>query len=769
MLQLPEDILLKVARAGLRCGFLLAAFLWLGQAGADVVPAARVKVELETRLIQGESLEGALLLRPLSPSGESRSIEIKGVREVTLSLPAGSVWEVKPDIRRYWAPVTRIEVRGPDELTNYILGLWPKASLAGTVAVDKGERLPAKLGVKLRGSRAGGRKPEIPELTVECPVAPQGDWRCEVPAALADLSVLVDGFVPNHRWEVRLDRDKTLNLGRLALKRGASVSGWVEAEEGALDFLQAKARLVPMIAPGGDSNLSERLAASALEARLDARGRFQFVGVDPGSYSLEVTQPGFSPAQVSPIEVWPASETSLTRPLVLRRPVRFEIAVTPEKDWLGKPWRVEVTRAADLGGLGTLVYDGTLSSSGRHVLPGQSPGILRVVVFDSLGNPLYSDFEVPVASGSDQRLDIEIDLVTVEGKVLLGEEPLSATLYFGGRNARLGTKMDSNEEGVFHGVLPREGNWFVDVEAAEPGLAIPARVEVQARPNGEARVTIELPDTKVFGKVVDEENRPVVARVLVSGGQGEAEVSSAEDGSFTVRGVEPGAARLSAAARSKAGSRVSETLLIAIQEGQPAGPFELRLRKNKVVAGRVLAPRGPVSGAAIEVFPWRPLLPGGSSARSDLQGGFEVHVPEPTQAVLAIVSPPGNSLRAFEVPLDGQPFLLEVSQEGGTLDILLEGADDESLAQGLQVVVFQNGLRVPWDAMLRWARGHGASLRSAEGFQIPSVGTGEYRVCIVPQAELIERASEGASGLQGRCAAGYLESGGNLRLDLRRR
>lgn len=727
-----------------------------------------VGIELTPKIVEGETLGGALLLRPVSTASEPVLLPVKGTRQMTISLPAETTWEVEPRIERYWALPSPIQSGRPGEKLAYKLNLWPKSRAAGTIAVEPGEKLPTELAVKIRAARVPGRKPDVPEVVVRCPVGKLGELSCDLPATLLDLTIQAQGFVPHNRWAVRLERDKTLPLGRLLLKKGASVSGWAQVEEGTIDPSNGKARLFPLQASGADASLAERLRNSALEVPLDGRGFFQFAGVNPGAYVVEVTQPGFAPARVSAVEVWPGSETSLTQPLTLRRPLRVELAISPETDWLGKPWQVEMFRASDLGGSATPVYEGAAREDGRLIFEDQTPGTFRIVVSDSLGNPLYSDFDFQINHIGDARQEIEIDLVTLQGEILLGEEPLSATLYFGGRHAALGSRMESDEDGEFHGVLPREGTWLVEVESTVPALSTHSRIEVEASRDGKARVTIRLPDTRVFGKVVEEAGRPAKASVFAESGEGSVDIDTRDDGSFEILGLPPGPVRLSAEARSKDGRLVSDSTLTMLGEDNQVGPVELRLRKNKLVRGRVQSARGPVPGAVLEVFPLRPALPGGASVRTDLQGSFEARVPEATETVLAIVSPPGNGLKAFEVPLDGKPVALEVTREAGALEISAGMSEEEARAQALQMIVVQNGLHLPWNLLLHWAQGHGERLRVSAGLRIPHLAPGEYRACLVSRVELVRHGPEGPNGLGGRCASGYLEAGGTLRLDVNR-
>jgi uncharacterized GH25 family protein len=76
--------------------------------------------------------------------------------------------------------------------------------------------------------------------------------------------------------------------------------------------------------------------------------------------------------------------------------------------------------------------------------------------------------------------------------------------------------MESDDEGRFHGILPREGPWRIEVQAAEPAFSTWARAEVDAGRAGKATLDIRLPDTRIFGHVVDEQGKPVArADVIV--------------------------------------------------------------------------------------------------------------------------------------------------------------------------------------------------------------------------------------------------------------
>ena len=81
------------------------------------------------------------------------------------------------------------------------------------------------------------------------------------------------------------------------------------------------------VGPPGRSNdpALEFLRSVASEVPCQKKGFFQFSAVAAGSYAL-VAQDGDALAQMSPVEVWEGSESRITIPILLRKPVDFEVA-----------------------------------------------------------------------------------------------------------------------------------------------------------------------------------------------------------------------------------------------------------------------------------------------------------------------------------------------------------------------------------------------------------------------------------------------------------
>ena len=706
---------------------------------------------------------GELVLRSVGPGRESISLSVASGKPVATEIKPGR-WELVASLPGFWVPAQHLTVAADGETTRIELPLWPAGQLTGSLKLPTpAGKHPEKVEVRFQSPPPAGR---MPNGSVLCPiVADTGSWACEIPAGLLDVAVQATGYVPVYRWGIATKAGKPTSLGRLELKAGASVAGWAETADGGL--LRCIAKLSPLAAPGGRPSTAERLRSTILSAQVTERGFFQIGGVAPGSYLLEVSQQGYAPARVFPLEVFPGAETSLRSPVVLERPLDLELVITPLADWLGQPWQVQVFRASEFSGSYDRepVFEGAVSAEGTIIVRNQAPGAYWITVRDAAGNRLYSEPDIYISGPQDARRDLEIDLVTVKGEIYLGKEPLAATLHFGGQRGFTSIEMVSDETGEFSGVLPREGRWLVEVTESSVPLSTHTKVEVEANDRGRADIEIRLPDTHVFGRVLDEHDKPVAqASVLVEDETDVIEATTAADGNFDLRAVPAGLARLSArAAAASGGTLSSDSQLVSLAEGQPLGPIELRLRRATKVTGTVVSPRGPVAGASILLLAHQPLLGFGDKARTGLDGKFVGDLPGGTEIAAAIVSPPGHALKVFQFPLEGMEVRLNVPPEGGTLEAVLPSRLEE---ENLIPLVLQNGVAIPVQALVSWAEGHGVRAAGGNELRIPQLAAGEYRACLVPR--LVAPGGQLTAWLEqtGRCASGFLNAGDTLRLEI---
>jgi hypothetical protein len=287
-----------------------------------------------------------------------------------------------------------------------------------------------------------------------------------------------------------------------------------------------------------------------------------------------------------------------------------------------------------------------------------------------------------------------------------------------------------------------------------------ARADVQANRSGKAALDIALPDTRVFGRVVDEQGKPVSgADVTLRGDSLDVLTTSDSAGSFESRGLPEGSVWLGA----EASSRASDVVFTTLTEGRAAGPIELRLHQTQKITGTVTSPRGPVAGSRVMILSRTP-GGGGGVALTDTDGAFQMDLAQTASRLIAVASAPGFALRAFETQAGDKPLLLPLTEEQGGLEITFPLASDELLRDDLFLVVFQNGLPIPPSALGQWARDHGQSLDDAtRTLRVPELAPGDYRACLLPrQLEMVlpwSTMPEGAG-----CASGFLAPGATLSL-----
>ena len=735
--------------------------------GAANDPPRDAQVEISPYLLVSTSLpvHGEIMLRRHGADKDpALQIPLSTLSAVSVKLPAGSLWDVSGNLPGFWIPPKTLTVGLPEHTTRLALGLWPKGTISGTVKVKgKGLKAPRTLLVKTLAAPAFLRRPPVPPGAIDCPVDEKGAWSCSLPAATFDLEISGEGFIPQYRWETQVPAGKTFSLGAIVLERGASVAGWVAVEGGTIEEGRCVVRLAPLVAGGTDLRESADLERTAIERPVQRDGFFQLAGIPPGNYTVEVRQPGYSPARFSPVRITPRAATFLREPLVLTRPLDLTFAIDPPLDWLGRPWHARLLRARESARLAPVVYDGTVDAEGRFTVPGQSAGLFTVSISDSLGNRLFSDDQLrldgPTAAAM-APIPISIKLIDIAGRLHLGDRPLAGTVWFGGQNGVVKVKMSADREGRFRGVLPRGGFWFLEVESVSPQLRMRTEVEVPANPTKTADVDIALPDTRLFGRVLDPQGKPVPhADVLVDGLGPLQHVETQDSGDFELRGLREGAALVSAAS----GARTSESRSVSVVEGREAGPIDLHLGQVERHNGTVLSARGPAAGARV-VIQSLPGTDGGATATVGLDGGFTVELPADVHQVLAFVSAPGFPFQVFG-PLDVTALTLNLSEQGGNLKVTLPGTGDDFARQNLSLFAYLNNLPLPIALLRQWALEQGEPGPAGQrSFQVPAVMPGAYRLCVVKRERLPALRSGGDPGAGAVCDAGVLSPGATLTL-----
>ena len=410
-----------------------------------------------------------------------------------------------------------------------------------------------------------------------------------------------------------------------------------------------------------------------------------------------------------------------------------------------------------------------MNETGEVTVTGQTPGDFDVTVTDAAGNP-FADTKITAIAESDPPHEISVRLVHVTGEVKRGPEVIpSASVWFGGRFGSVRGSTTTDEDGLFDVYLPRDGDWSVEVETANPRAATRLPVTVAADAHGEAHVTIELPNNAVEGIVVDGNDKPMPnATVSLQHEQAASSTvtRTSSDGRFVFRSVPEGQVRLTALVMVNDRQRPTDDAYLTVHDGTTYGPFTLHLQTVRQLAGKVVSPRGFIAGAQVTIMSMPGQQPYGVFTTTDTDGSFSADVPAAWETAVAIISPPGHSLRALQVPVDGRPLLLNVQTAGGDLMVRLPGENDLAVAMQNLPVFFADGLILPQHDLMRWAMGHGMQFEAPGRYNVPNLAPGSYRVC-VGKPTIVAPGQEQRWIAQSRCKEGTLAPGATLEIDLR--
>jgi len=558
-------------------GSIWAAPVLFDVAWSEPPKGGAVPVKVVLRLEEAGAGRGA-------PRVVEREVEAPG--RASVALPAGSAWRLEARGKDVWSPPLPLSAEALQRGSPVAVAIFPAGVVRGRFAGPARERPPAlgDVDVRLTASPSPSKAQRIPETAVRCPVA-AGELRCPLPAGRLDLRLKATGFVPVYRWGVEVEHGASRDIGTLALKRGSSLVGRVQAEGGTAMGSACTVRLapqrtgdLPQHASEADVATERRLRDLTQETHPNDRGFFAFEDLAPGLYAVTASAPGLAAVQVFPVEVREGLEAEIRDPLTLSRPLAFEVVLDPPVDPYGQPWRLALASIDASPAESASTHRGVAASDGRWLEKGVTSGRYRLQVLGE-GETRWASQDVEVRDGQPP-LFLALPVVEVRGTVTRGSDPLAATLWFGGRHGQRRIRFDSDDKGRFEGLLPSEGTWPVEVvteDEPEARVGI-APVEVK-RPPGKrfASLALHVPNTLLHGEVVDEAGRPLPdAQVSIQqGGQTRSAATSDYDGKFTLRGLAPGALAVEAVQ----GDRTSGWVNAEVEEERESPRLRLVARR----------------------------------------------------------------------------------------------------------------------------------------------------------------------------------------------
>jgi hypothetical protein len=754
---------------------LAGALLLAAPAGA--VPVS-ISVEACRVCAAAAGLEAQVTLKPAGAGDhvEPRSKTVKVPGSALFEVPAGRTWEASAVAAGYWSrPV--VAVPGEPGSLAARLELWLAGAVEGELRAVPAVALPATLTARFQPAPGAAAKP--PSASALCRVAVKR-FRCELPAGDLDLRLRARGYVTQYRWGVRVPAHRSLDVGAIELRPGASIVGWVRVP-GREKPEESRVEMGPQVAGAASSLAEEERRGWLREVKVNSRGFFELDGVPPGSYRLTVTHPRLAPAMVGPVGVLNDSETEV-EPIQLQPPARLEVHFHPAADPYGSRWTARLLHEGGTPGSSDQAAQSAASAEGVWRATGLSPGQYTLQVEGS-HNARWAYQAIEVGGGMPP-VDLDLPVVRVEGEVRLGKEPLESLIWFGGQYGSRRIAARSDREGHFSAALPQQGEgWYVEVYNDPRHLMARFSEVVVRKSEGQpvARVRFDVPDTVVKGHVVDENDQPVAgADVEAYGGRGtldrgKARTSSgtkgSEPGSFEIRGLHPGTWQLVADADDGDRGMLSDALSVEVAADRSPDELRLVLHRRVELAGKVVGPGGqPVAGAEVVAYPelasgsfvgWPP------RATTDSAGSFSLRLPGGTAAAEVTILAPGFAVRQLRAdPRSHEPLVVSVDQVAGRLVIFYpdrpEKGDPPAIVRRLRTTVFHD-YREPAD-LANWAYLHGISQTDPGRFVIPLLEPGRYTAC--READDPPPGAEVASALAGSCASGELGAYGELTLEL---
>jgi len=677
---------------------------------------------------------------------------------------ADGVWWVQASAPGYWSQEADVTV-ARQAPAGVKLTLWPAASLHGEIVAAGGESLPTSLEVRLNAVLASaGAQPESSLLhaRLNCQIS-KTTWSCVGPAGLFDLRLEAADFAPRYEWGVNLKAAENTDLGRTKLRRAASVFGRAVRKDGADPPGPCRATLQADDQRRGTAESDAESAPAdetSLSVPLSPRGYFQLVGMQPGNHVLSIACQGAS--GLRELRVQADDETRINPPLQLEEQT-LEIAVTPNLDPAGQPWRLTVDATAPR--LQRIADKASTSADGRWIRRGMMAGTYRVVVSSAGGTAwLQRDFNLRAGGGP---LSLHLASAKVAGRVALGTQPVRARLLFFNQAGGEPVTLNSDEDGRFHGVLPiapdaRETTWIVDAHVAQPaserriaGVSVPTLA-------GGAWLDLSLPTIAVRGAVHSEEGQPQRSiQVAFEGSSGFRTTTSTDDaGRFEMPVLSPG--RYTAVADSPEGA--SDRTPFEVTDGSES-ELSLTIHPSMRIPFYVVSNQGPVSDAAVQVW----ITPGvpRAFARTDQDGRFEVKLQAGTTEVGLTVGAPGYALKLIRMPVSSESDppqnanTITLAASGGTLVLNLQLPNRTPDTPAAFYLVHNGAIQ---DARTVAGWGTDQTIASVDGpAVVDAIEPGAYALCLLADpAELWQGALPSE-----HCRTGSVEPGGTLTLQPR--
>lgn len=738
------------------------AFVWPTGRPANTIS----RVHIQALRIGGNGDGGTSLEAEISADG------------AVLNLSDG-VWQVHASAPGYWSQGSEVDVTGrtPEDVQ---LVFWPAASLHAEMVLPEGESLPSEVEVQLNAFPAS-RETESTTM----PVPPQeagpshaqlhcrieaGAWSCLGPAGLFDVRLEVAGYAPRYEWGVVLQPAKSADLGRIELRRSASVFGRVVRKDGSDPPGPCRATLRPDMARRGPTEADEEAPSgpdgkTRLSVVPNSRGYFQIMGVPPGAYSLFIGCRESSAFRELRVEAY--NEARIDPPLLLED-LSLQIGVTPYMDPAGQAWQIALDETAPH--FLRIMGKAMTAADGRWIRHGLMAGNYHVVVRSSDGTVwLQKYFDL---SKSSATLSLRIGSVSVSGRVTMSSQPVRARLKWTNDAGGESVTLASNDNGLFHGLLPdvsgEHSSWTVEANLVKPPLTqrllnvtVPS-----ARGSKTAWLDLDLPAVPVHGIVTSPTGKPEPnVQVTFEGPAGTRTTTGTDDaGRFEMLDLLAG--KYTATAESYDGS--SDRVRFEITEGG-GSELKLVLTPYKRYSFYVVSPEGPVANATVQVW----IAPGMPRAfvHTDENGLFDVSFPPEIAEAGFTVGAPGYATKLTRLAISSggneapEARTISLDTTGGTLVLNFHAPGRPVDNSGMLYLVHNRAIQ-DVRTIAGWGTNQAGLGNNANGsipVTVDAIEPGDYALCVITDSSQVAAIWSGTLPSD-RCSTGRLDADETLTL-----
>ncbi|MCY3931361.1 MAG: carboxypeptidase regulatory-like domain-containing protein [Acidobacteria bacterium] len=582
------------------------------------------------------------------------------------------------------------------------------------------------------------------------------------PAGILDLRVVADGWMPLYLFDLAAGPG-TMRIGAVSLRRGASLTAFaVDTETGIpVSGMRASVRQ-----PGVEHD-DPRAKRLRVQGETNDRGFVQLHGIAPGVYDLLIESADRPTTYVRDVELMENQETFLPR-VELAAFTRFAVHVDPATDG-GEPWRIELMQAHEPWRTATAATDGGTAS--WKALAG---GSYYMTVLGARGDTVLTEQRWV---GGDGDLFLKLDLVPVQGRVVLGREGVRAEVDLStGANDR--KSFETDEEGRFSGRFFRPAKELV-AALVETDTGIRRVFQVRPRLRGGVyEMTLELGTHQVTGRVLEVATRSPIdgASIDLGASSGGDDLlphlrTSGADGSFAFRGLDEGTYEVYAYMEGYTQSKPVRVSSADMVDSSGVGDLTILLQAGTETNVLVTSEHGdPHRNAHVSIVTMTPDGIGVGSTRTGLDGRGRVVVPHSVTPASVIVQAPAGALWSgcVNLPDDGTELAVRVPSAGGGTLVLLpsdaagdapEGSEQSLLALGGGLVTIQD--------LFNWMSEQELPFPDGEALTAPRVASGYYGV--------VETSSLGLAAYPAACQGAippvasweFLPAGGRLELPLR--